>query len=150
MLFDGKGNWLAFYTKFEKYANMQHWDEEERKEYLCWCLEGKASEFYTTTVINTDNITYRLIIRKFERRFGFRELPETARITFNNARQQPEETLEDWADRVTKLAFKAYRNLPEDYMSEQAVLRFCLGTTSKDAGEVVANLRPATIDDALG
>ena len=40
------------------------------------------------------------LIRKLEKRFGFRELPETAQVQFNNARQTPDELLGDWADRV--------------------------------------------------
>jgi hypothetical protein len=45
------------------------------------------------------------LIQKLEKRFGFRELPETAQVQFNNARQTPDELLEDWADRVLSLAF---------------------------------------------
>jgi hypothetical protein len=44
------------------------------------------------------------LIRKLETRFGFRELPETAQVQFNNARQTPDELLEDWAVRVLSLA----------------------------------------------
>jgi hypothetical protein len=44
------------------------------------------------------------LIRKLEKRFGFRELLETAQVQFNNARQTPDELLEDWADRVLSLA----------------------------------------------
>jgi hypothetical protein len=34
------------------------------------------------------------LIQKLEKRFGFRELPETAQVQFNNARQTPDELLE--------------------------------------------------------
>jgi hypothetical protein len=48
------------------------------------------------------------LIRKLEKRIGFRELPETAQVQFNNARQTPDELLEDWADRVLSLATRAF------------------------------------------
>jgi hypothetical protein len=52
------------------------------------------------------------LILKIEKRFGFRELPETAQVKFNNARQIPEELLENLADRFLSLATRAFRELP--------------------------------------
>jgi hypothetical protein len=54
-------------------------------------------------------MAYKDLIMKIEKRFGFRELPETAQVQFNNAHQTPEELLEDWADRVLSLATRAFR-----------------------------------------
>jgi hypothetical protein len=61
----------------------------------------------------------------------------------------PDEPLDDWADRVVTLATKAFRELPEDYMYKQAVLRFCHGCADKEAGEQVANCRPVSMEDAI-
>ena len=44
--FDGKSNWKAFYAKFSRYAEVSEWTEEECRDQLCWCLDGKASEYY--------------------------------------------------------------------------------------------------------
>ena len=51
------------------------------------------------------------------------ELPETAQVQFKIARQAPDETLENWADRVLSLATKAFRNLPVEHLFQQAVMR---------------------------
>ena len=51
-------------------------------------------------VERNQDMAYMDLIRKLEKRFGFRELPETAQVQFNNARQTPEELMEDWVDRV--------------------------------------------------
>jgi hypothetical protein len=40
-------------------------------------------------------------------------------VQFNNALQTPE----DWADRVLSLATRAFRDLPETHMYQQAVVR---------------------------
>ena len=40
------------------------------------------------------------LMRKLEKRFGFKDLPETAQIQFMQAKQTTEEKLEEWADRV--------------------------------------------------
>ena len=52
---------------------------------------------------------YIEVVDKLERRLGYRELPETARVTFSGARQGEEESVDDWADRVLTLAGKAFR-----------------------------------------
>ena len=78
------------------------------------------------------SMTYMDLIRKLEKRFGFRELPETAQVQFNNARQTPDELLEDWAVRVLSLATRAFRDLPEAHMYQQAVVRLCQGASDKE------------------
>ena len=43
----------------------------------------------------------------------------------------------------------AFRDLPDEYMYRQAILRFCHGCIDKDAGESVANTRPAKMEKAV-
>jgi hypothetical protein len=107
--FDGKSNWKAFYAKFSRYAEVSEWTEGECREQLCWCLDGKASEYYALLVERNHDMAYKDLILKLEKRFGCRELPETAQVQFNNARQTPEELLDDWADRILSLATRASR-----------------------------------------
>jgi hypothetical protein len=73
-----------------------------------------ASGFLICCERNHD-MAYKDLIMKIEKRFGFRELPETAQVQFSNARQ----TLEDWADRVLSLATRAFRELQEKHMYQQ-------------------------------
>ena len=138
-----------FYTKFSKYAGSQHWSAKECKDNLCWCMTGKANDFFANIVERYDNLEFFDIVKKFEKRFGYQDLPETATIAFNTARQDAEEDLDDWADRVMTLATKAFRDLPEDYMYKQAILRFCHGCNNKEVGEQVANFRPPTMEVAV-
>jgi hypothetical protein len=92
------------------------------RDQLCWCLDGKASEYYALLVERNQEMVYMDLIRKLEKRFGFRELPETAQVQFNNARQTPDELLEDWADRVLSLATRAFRDLPLPFFSPNSYL----------------------------
>ena len=50
LTYNGTGNWDAFEMKFTSYALAKQWTPAQCREYLCWCLEGKASEFYTATL----------------------------------------------------------------------------------------------------
>jgi hypothetical protein len=77
--FDGKSNWKALYAKFSRYAEVSEWTEGEYRDQLCWCLDGKASEYYALLVERNQEMVYMDLIRKLEKRFGFRELPETPR-----------------------------------------------------------------------
>jgi hypothetical protein len=147
--FDGKSNWKAFYAKFSRYAEVSEWTEGECREQLCWCLDGKASEYYALLVERNHDMAYKDLILKLEKRFGFRELPETAQVQFNNARQTPEELLEDWADRILSLATRAFRELPEKHMYQQAIVRFCQGAADKEAGSYASNIRPKNIEEAI-
>ena len=149
LLYDGTSNWQAFNAKFARYAEAQSWTAKTCKDYLCWCLEGKASEFYTLLIERDPNMEYFDIMRKLEKRFGFKDLPETAQIQFMQAKQTTEEKLEEWADRVLSLATRAFKNLPDEHMYQQAIMRLCQGATDKDAGQYAANLRPKTMEDAL-
>lgn len=47
---DGATNWEAFFVKFNKYADASHLTTTDRQNQLCWCSDGKASDFYTTIV----------------------------------------------------------------------------------------------------
>jgi hypothetical protein len=147
--FDGKSNWKAFYAKFSRYAEVSEWTEGECRDQLCWCLDGKASEYYALLVERNHDMAYKDLILKLEKRFGFRELPKTAQIQFNNARQTPEELMEDWADQVLSLATRAFRELSENRMYQQAVTRFCQGAADKEAGSYASNIRPKNIEEAI-
>jgi hypothetical protein len=147
--FDGKSNWKAFYAKFSRYAEVSEWTEGECRDQLCWCLDGKASEYYALLVERNQEMVYMDLIRKLEKRFGFRELPETAQVQLNNAHQTPDELLEDWADRVLSLATRVFRDLPETHMYQQAVVRLCQGAADKEAGSYASNIRPKNIEKEM-
>ena len=80
-------------------------------------------------------MTFEQLGINLAKRFGFRELPETALVIFNNAMQMSGESLDNWADRVLTLASKAFWLLPEEYLSQQAILKFCQGSLDREAGD---------------
>ena len=128
---------------------MSEWTEEECRDQLCWCLDGKVSEYYALLVERNHDMAYKDLILKIEKRFGFRELSETAQVQFNNVRQTPEELLADWADRVLSLPTRAFGDLPENHMYQQEVVRFCQGAADKEAGSYASNIRPKTLKKPL-
>ena len=124
------------------------WSETESKDYLMWSLEGKALDFFTITS-GIEKYSFRKIIKKLEARFGVKELTETSKVKFQQASQRPDESLEDWADRVMTLATPAFVDLPEDHFKQEAIAKFSQGCCDKDAGKHACFEHPSTMEEAL-
>jgi hypothetical protein len=125
---------------------VRQWTPDEAKDYLCWCLEGKASDFYATVVARDRNIGILELLHKLEKRFGGAQLPDTAQVELANSKQRPNESIEEWADRVLLLAVRAFPDLPEEYMYRQAVKKICHGCIDRDAGQYVVNLNLGSVE----
>ena len=76
--FDGKSDWKAFYAKCSRYAEVSEWTEGECRDQLYWCLDGKLSEYYALLMERNHDMAHKDLIMKIDKRFGIRELPETA------------------------------------------------------------------------
>ena len=146
--FDGKTNWLSFKKKFNSYRKVMKWSETESKDYLMWSLEGKALDFFTI-ISDIEKYSFRRNIKKLEARFGVKELTETSKVKFQQASQRPDESLEDWADRVMTLATPAFVDLPENHLKQEAIAKFSLGCCDKDAGKHACFEHPSTMEEAL-
>lgn len=114
-----------------------------------WSLEGKALDYFTITTSDIEAFSFRRIMKKLETRFGVKELAETSKTKFRQAYQKPDESLEDWADRVMTLATPAFVDLPDDHMKSEAIAKFCQGCSDKDAAKHVCFEHPSTMEDAL-
>ena len=90
------------------------WTETQSKDYLIWSLEGKALDFFASS-IDVDRYSFRKMMKKLETRFGVTDLKETVKVEFDHACQEPEESLEDWADRAWTLATHAFADLKEKH-----------------------------------
>ena len=144
-----KTTWEAFYLKFNNYADEKHWSADQCKTKLMYVLEGKASEFYATLHERSPKMEYYDVIAKMKARFAFRELAETSQLAFMNSFQNKDEKMEEWADRVLTLATKAYKNLPDEHIQKQAVMRFCHGCFDKNAGMYVVNKMFNRMEDVI-
>ncbi len=147
--FDGKGDWRAFSTKFTTFAEGQRWSTKERKNNLCWSFEGKASEYYSRLVERDPQIDYFEILRKMERRFDIRDLPETAQVYFSYASQSSKEDLIEWADRVFTMATRATQTCLIIRLRNMQSSSSVRGGTDKAAGHYAVNLRPLTMEEAI-
>ena len=147
--FTGDGDWDAFQLKFTRYMEMKNWTPAEAKDYLCFALEGKASEYFATIINREAAVGYAELMQKLDKRFGQKEIPQTAQVKLLTLKQGSGQSIEDWADEVLQLASKAYRELPEAFMYEQAINRICHGCRDKEAGQFAVNLGLDTIESVI-
>lgn len=149
LTYDGTGNWSAFKMKFTRYTKTCEWTEDECLNCLCWCLVGKALDYYAVISKSKQIFSYKRLLKKLEERFGEHELPKTALSRFQQLTQNSGESLEEWSDRLLTLGSKAFKGLPDSYAEEQVIDRFCLGLPDKEAGEHVALKETGTIQQAI-
>ena len=57
--------------------------------------------------------------------------------------------LEYWADGVTTLATRAFREVPEQFANKQTIIRFCQGLIDKEAGHQVGTKDPKSTEEAM-
>ncbi|KAH3893647.1 hypothetical protein DPMN_017796 [Dreissena polymorpha] len=147
--YDGKSYWLSFKQKFDSYRSVNSWTDSECRDYLNWCLEGKALDFFTITTQMGDMFSFSKIMMKMEARFGAKELSETARVKFQQATRNAGESLEDWADRVLTLTIPVVRKLPEKHSMQEAISKFCQGCVDKEAGKHACFGRPHSMQKTI-
>ena len=114
-----------------------------------WCLQGTASDYYTMLWERQPNASFRDMVHRMKQRFDGQEPLEIAHMEFVAAKQAPNESLRDWADRVAYIARRAFPGIKESQVSRQVTMRFCQGCLDKDAGHFAFNKRPATLEEAI-
>ena len=45
--FDGKSSWNLFKQKFTRYAASSGWSMDDKRDAFCWCVSGKAGDYYS-------------------------------------------------------------------------------------------------------
>ena len=94
--------------------------------FICWKV--KLQIFLLVFIHRREpTLPFYDIIRRLESGFGYRELQETSNLAFMNSGQTKDEKMKEWADKVLKLAIRAFRGLPDEHIQKQAVLRCCHG-----------------------
>ncbi|XP_069195414.1 uncharacterized protein [Procambarus clarkii] len=147
--YDGKSDWATFYRRFTSYASEKDWSGPTSLTQLGWCLKGKASDFYNRLLDREPSIDYIRMMHKMIKRFGDREVLDVAMMKFNQAQQEPEEDIADWADRAHHLAHRAYKHVPRWEVEQIAVMRFGQGLQDKSLAGYISNARNSSMEEAI-
>ena len=97
-----------------------------------------------------DRHSYRRLLRLLKKRYGKVHDPMEQRQNLAGIRQQPEESLDDFAERVHRTASWGYKGMKEGLVQEMAAQAFLQGCREKLAALMAAShIRPKTVNKAL-
>ena len=147
--YDGKTEWKPYYMQFIHFSNRYKWDSKQRLDRLIECLREKALKFYSTRPLSVQN-DFVLLSEKLNQRFGNKDLPYTIRRQLQEVRQNIDETVEEFAERVQEMASDGYGpTTPENVVETISVDAFLKGCSDKKATLFAMEKNPTTLDNAL-
>ena len=149
LIYAGEHDWSSFRLKFDRFCTHMHYTKQERVDYMCWTLKGKAEEYYTLLLQQNKRISYDELIHMMKARFAVHQLREVAMLEFRNALQRPSESLQEWGDRLSTLAVHAFGSGMGARETDEVVSQFCTGLLDKQAGLQVANRLPESVPEAI-
>lgn len=150
--FDGKPDsvvdWTAFIVQFERLALRHNWDVVECLDNLIDCLRDHALLFYSRLPVHVRD-DYRELRDRLAARFSTMDDAPAARRKLQEAKQLPEEPLEEYAARVQQLVNIGYPETALVTIQALTVDAFLKGCRDKNTAFLTLNSNPATIDEAL-
>ena len=151
LVYDGTGEINNFMDRFLRYAKRQPWYNSDSAitDNLCFCLRGKASDYFSMLVRTNRNISSVEIVDKLYHRFGHVNYPDRAQMEFHNATQWRGESLDDWYDRLQCLSVDAFVGMRRDQVEENIKLKIISGLRDRVAARHVANKRLRTLSEVV-
>ncbi|XP_071145025.1 myosin-11-like [Mytilus edulis] len=146
--FDGKSEWKLYYLQFIHIANKYNWDTQQKLDKLIECLREKALKFFSTRPLSIQT-DFKLLADKLNQRFGNKDLPYTIRRQLQDVRQNGDEMIEEFAERIQEMATDGYIDTPEHVVETISVDAFLKGCTDKKAALLAMEKSPTRMDQAL-
>ena len=147
--FDGcAGKWKPFYLQFKLTAKQYKWDESTKRKRLLESLRGKAIE-YIYAQSSSVRHDLKQLVKSLKQRFGDCEQRSMKRRLLSVARQGEEESLEDFADRLSSLVRDSYPHGEEKMLQEISVETFFRGCREKHAVMNAVDKSPKTLRAAV-
>ena len=144
--FDGK-NWQAFINIFDKQMERHQLNDSVKLEILESKLIGSAFEFYgySTTKVSS----YDALRELMQNRFGSRITSQLRRTELLTIKQQAEENLVEFSNRVAFIAGEGYTDIPEKNRTELEVHAFLQGCVDHTLAERVMQSEHKDLNNAL-
>ncbi|CAG2257816.1 unnamed protein product [Mytilus edulis] len=121
--FDGKSEWKPYYLQFIHIANKYNWDTQQKLDKLIECLREKALKIFSTRPLSIQT-DFKLLADKLNQRFGNKDLPYTIRRQLQDVRQNGDEMIEEFAERIQEMATDGYIDTPEHVVETISVDAF--------------------------
>ena len=138
-------SWTSFIMKFDRIAQRREWSESKKLDRLIDCLTDKALE-YASRSENKENFTD--LKNELKLRFDYKEEPIAVRQRLHLARQDKDETLEAFLQRILGIAMDGYKDEKSSIWQQLATDAFLRGCKNKDAAMIVMNEGPKSVHEA--
>ncbi|XP_067639750.1 uncharacterized protein [Eurosta solidaginis] len=124
--FDGSLPFQVFKLQFEKTAAVNNWNAEDKVAALFVALKGPAAEILQTIPEGERN-NYEALMAAVERRYGSEHRKQIFQIELQNRYQKANETLQEFASDVERLAHLANADAPVEYTERVKIQSFING-----------------------
>ncbi|XP_067629425.1 pharyngeal muscle protein 2-like [Eurosta solidaginis] len=139
--FDGSVPFQVFKLQFEKTAAVNNWNAEDKVAALFVALKGPAAEILQTIPEGERN-NYEALMAAVERRYGSEHRKQIFQIELQNRYQKANETLQEFASDVERLAHLANADAPVEYTERVKIQSFTNGI--RDVETKRATCKPKT------
>ena len=142
------GKWRSFYFQFKETAIIHHWRESVRLEKLMTCMRDKAIDFIQRRSSRTRH-SYEALVKALKKRYGQREPSTACRRQLSYVKQDEEEDLDDFAERVHQLVQDGYPKVDATNTESLAVDAFLRGCKDKLAAILTMGSKPHSVRKAV-
>ena len=140
--------WDAFLYLFNGTARHYQWSSDKKLQRLKECMRDKAID-YVRNRSRKERNDYRKLMKCLKNRYGVNEDPSVVRRNLNDIKQEVNESLEDFADRVQHAVAVGYKGAGDRAIEKWAAELFLKGAKEKGAALAASERQPRSIRKAL-
>ena len=148
-VFDGRSRWQAYLLQFQTILFMHQCDDE--RIMVCKLVEAlrdKALDYFESLPVVV-RLDFAALCKAMENRFGRTEHGPIIRAKLQASSQLVNESLDEFADRVQRMATDGLSGMDERWVQLMAVDVLLKGCLDKRAALQAMDKEPSTISDAV-
>ncbi|XP_049307227.1 uncharacterized protein LOC125777122 [Bactrocera dorsalis] len=146
--FDGSIPFQIFKLQFEKTATANNWNAADKVASLFVSLKGPAAEILQT-IPDCERDNYEALMSAIERRYGSEHRKQIYQIELQNRGQKMNESLQEFATEIERLAHLANADAPVDYIERVKIQCFINGIRDVDTKRATYALPKRTFAETV-
>ena len=132
--FSGKEKWSTYESQINRFFNMHNTRSGEAQlYYISASLTGDASVYYERMATRMKFMGKNDALRALRERYEEHNLSQSRVLEFNTAKQLPGEQIQEFEDRLNRIADQAYPYASEQELEGHIMLRFTMGLINQEA-----------------
>ncbi|XP_049306033.1 uncharacterized protein LOC125776636 [Bactrocera dorsalis] len=146
--FDGSIPFQIFKLQFEKTAMANNWNAADKVASLFVSLKGPAAEILQT-IPDCERDNYEALMSAIERQYGSEHRKQIYQIELQNRGQKMNESLQEFATEIERLAHLANADAPMDYIERVKIQSFINGIRDVDTKRATYALPKRTFAETV-